>query len=105
MELYRYDTVYRDEYGASGVTCRAYKVVRETEATYFIDEWGIKKRVPKNGFNLWAHTTKEKALEHIIRRLTTRIKWFKYWQSTCEEALEVAIEARRELNLATLKDK
>ena len=99
MKLYRYEIEYSSiDDSETKVNLIEYSVFRETEHTYFV---GIQyqthifsskklRRVSKNAYNAFAYDSKEKAMEHFIRRTNKRIGWYKYWIKECEKALEIA---------------
>lgn len=90
MKLYRYVSEYRSEDTSAGFRLYEYNVIRQTESSFFIEGTfkGI-KRVPKKAQNAWAHSTKERAFEHLRGRLKTRIKWYAYWKENCQLTLQV----------------
>lgn len=88
--LYRYEINYSSEDGPTSIYLMELPVVRETDKTYFIKQWGWKeKRVSKTAHNTYAYNTKDKAKDHFIRRTNTRIGWFEYWIKECKKALEL----------------
>ncbi len=90
-EIYRYVAEYESTEGdLPGFRLQSFKVVKETDKTFWIDNYRPKyKRVPKNATNAYAHATKEAAFEHLKRRLNTRIRWYIFWRDNCERALTV----------------
>lgn len=89
--IYRYEIQYTSEDGPTDVYLRELKVLQETDKTYLteINAW-TKKRVRKDTGNAYAHTTKEAALKHFIRRTYKRIAWFEFWQDECKKAIKLA---------------
>lgn len=89
--LYRYEIEYKSEDGDTNVYLREFKVLEETDKTYLIEinSW-THKRIRKTAYNAYAHTQKQKALDHFVRRTSKRISWFEFWKQECEKALELA---------------
>lgn len=88
--LYRYEIGYRNADDDTSIILREYKVVRETELTYFIEHmWRLKQVRKEYVPNAFAHDTKEDAKEHFIRRTNTRIRWYAFWKEECEKGLEL----------------
>lgn len=94
MKLYRYEIEYSNiDDPETRVNLIDYPVIRETEYSYFINPIFMphkEKRVSKDAYNTFAYDSKEKAMEHFIRRTNKRIGWYKYWIKECEKALEIA---------------
>lgn len=89
--LYRYEINYTSEDGPTSLELREIKVIEETPKTYVIqNRYWQKKRVRKDAYNAYAHTQKDKALEHFVRRTRSRIRWYDFWQRECETAIELA---------------
>lgn len=69
--LYRYtDGWYETHLGfiIKGHPMRqTFPVIKETEKSYFIKDWGI-RRVPKTGKNIYAWDTEKKALFNYLKR-------------------------------------
>jgi len=92
MILYRYEIEYRLFDGDTNVHLREYAVTEETDRSYCIRPFGAKKWIRKDAYNAFAHTTKKAAMEHFIRRTSTRISWFEFWMEECKKALELVKE-------------
>lgn len=73
---------------------KEYEVVRETEHSYFIliDFRDRLKRVPKKGMNLYAHATKEKAVENFFYK---KVKQIKILNHRLEQATSYRNEAKQ----------
>ena len=94
--LYRYEIEYRNYDSDTEIRLRILPVIKETEKTWFVDNYCRTKRVLKDSMNTYAYDTKEKAKEHFIHRTKKRIKWFEFWKKECEKALNlVASEATK----------
>lgn len=90
--LYRYEIGYRNEDGPTEIILREYPIVKETEASYCIRPLWRDKWIRKTAYNAYAHTSKDKAKDHFVRRTHTRIRWFEYWMEECKKALELIEE-------------
>lgn len=90
--LYRYDINYKSYDNDTELVLLKLRVIDETDKTYLvIDRDGYrKKRIRKTSVDAYAHTQKEKALAHLIRRTNKRIGWYRYWQEECKKAVELA---------------
>lgn len=71
-KLYRYEDSY--EQFPSQPSLMTFKVIRETEKSYLIDNWGVNKWVRQEGTNCFAWDTKEKAIRNYLMRKRRQIK-------------------------------
>ena len=95
--LYRYSDGHRLEYNScySKPWLDSIPILRETEKSYFIEyDRPEGKRVPKDGRNLFAFDTKEKAWHNYVCRknkqvsiLEARLKKAKWYRNYCKEYL------------------
>lgn len=76
--LYRYtDGWYETHLGfiiKAHPMLQTFPVKRETEKSYFIEDWGD-RRVPKKGKNIYAWDTKKKALFNYYKRKERHLKF------------------------------
>lgn len=92
--LYRYEinvTTYEYEGYRARVWLHVFPVTRETEASWFFDEWGRERHVLKGYGKRYAHDTLEKALHSLRKRTSWR-------QSYAIHALNQAHAAIDEFN-------
>ena len=70
--LYRYSDSYQQS--PTHPHLDYFKIVRETEKSYLIDDLGDEKWVRKEGTNIFAWDTKEKAIYNYLMRKRKQIK-------------------------------
>lgn len=88
--LYRYEIRYTNfDDGDTEIKLREHPIVKETEKSYCIRPYWRDKWIRKSAYNAFAHTTKESAKAHFIRRTTSRISWFEFWLKECKKGLEL----------------
>jgi hypothetical protein len=78
MVLYRYQLAY-DYADVATLKLHEYSVVRESEASYWIqlNDWNpaLQKVVRKNARKTFAYDTQKKALNNYIKRTTKRVQY------------------------------
>lgn len=104
MKLYRYeiDTFYVDNgLFDKKVIIEEFEVTKETKCGRWIDYYGTKKWVKKDGNTIFAHDTKEKALNHFIRRKTFYLRKLTFKVKEVSKALREASKYVDEFNKNT----
>jgi len=92
--LYRYEICPRYSHE---ITLRKYRILKETECSYFYIKGSKRTCVRKNAARSFAHKTKKKALEQFIRRTKHRVFWAQLSAVITSKALEKAGEKYEEL--------
>jgi len=108
--LYRYfDSQRYTDCGYNKPWLTQYLILRETEKSYIVDDYGRERRVPKTGKNVYAWDTEEKALFNYYKRkrrhefiLEQKLKDAKANLRWAKDELEVRKKYREENPASTI---
>lgn len=94
--FYRWKIAYWDSVNATHLYIEEQYVIKETEKSYILSTYMYSRKWDKriwktsvDSSRWYCATTEEIAMKQLYNRTLKRISWFKYYLTTCKEAIKL----------------